>query len=313
MFGTLASRRGSLLLRTPDGAPLPGWSTRLSVGDGAYAPTPFIEETEAIGLTPIETPQGLRAERATSGSIDIGGPMLSPAGALEINATLFGSRVQDPLQLVSAGAAGTPGRVVHRLRNADAPTRTWGGELLLRLTRSLGGEGDHDAGGDEADGEEEPEAPSLRVTATWTYLRSTECNASGARIPFTGSGSEASCERVEVALTPRHAAGIVASIEQEGVSRVGLELYYTGRQRLEGNPFRMESRPYLIVGLLAERAFVTRAGTPRLFVNFENLTNVRQTRFDPLRLPARVDGRWTTDAWTDLSGFTVNGGIRWSW
>lgn len=313
VFGTLASRRASLLLRTPDGAPLPGWSTRLSLGDGAYAPTPFIEETEVIGLTPIETPQGLRAERATSGSIDVGGPILLPVGAVEINATLFGSRVQDPLQLVSEGAAGTPGRVVQRLRNAGAPTRTWGGELLLRLTRSLGDDGADAADGDEAEGAEESEAPSLRVTASYTYLRSTECSASGARIPFTGSGSAVGCERVDVALTPRHAAGIVASIEQEGVSRVGLELYYTGRQRLERNPFRVESRPYLIVGLLAERAFVTRVGTPRLFVNLENLTNVRQTRFDPLRLPARTDGRWTTDAWTDLSGFTANGGIRWSW
>jgi iron complex outermembrane receptor protein len=46
-------------------------------------------------------------------------------------------------------------------------------------------------------------------------------------------------------------------------------------------------------------------------VNFENLTNVRQTRWDPLVLPARGrGGRWTTDAWTELAGRTVNGGVR---
>lgn len=55
----------------------------------------------------------------------------------------------------------------------------------------------------------------------------------------------------------------------------------------------------------------TRVGTARLFVNFENIGHVRQTRYDPLLLPARGDGgRWTTDAWTELAGFTVNGGVR---
>lgn len=73
----------------------------------------------------------------------------------------------------------------------------------------------------------------------------------------------------------------------------------------------MASRPYVVLGLLGERAFETRAGIARLFLNLENLTNVRQTRDDPLLLPARgPGGRWTTDAWTELAGFTVNGGVR---
>ena len=122
------------------------------------------------------------------------------------------------------------------------------------------------------------------------------------------------CTRHEVALTPRHSAGLVATLEQEGLSRVGLELYYTGRQRLENNPFRSTSVPYLIVGLMGERAFATRLGTARVFLNLENLTGVRQTRHDPLLLPARGQGgRWTTEAWTDLTGFTANGGVRFTW
>ncbi len=104
------------------------------------------------------------------------------------------------------------------------------------------------------------------------------------------------------------------TVEQEGKSRVGLELYYTGRQRLEQNPYRTESRPYLIVGLMGERAITTRAGTARLFLNLENLTGVRQTRDDRLVRPTRgPGGRWTTDAWSDLAGFTVNGGVRFQW
>ncbi|MCO4098655.1 MAG: hypothetical protein HEQ38_04455 [Gemmatimonas sp.] len=63
--------------------------------------------------------------------------------------------------------------------------------------------------------------------------------------------------------------------------------------------------------MLGERAAETRAGAARLFVYLENLTNVRQTRVDPLVRPSRgPGGRWTTDAWTELVGFTVNGGVR---
>ena len=42
----------------------------------------------------------------------------------------------------------------------------------------------------------------------------------------------------------------MASVEQHGRSRVGLELYYTGRQRLDADPFRTHTRAYLVVGLL---------------------------------------------------------------
>jgi iron complex outermembrane receptor protein len=97
--------------------------------------------------------------------------------------------------------------------------------------------------------------------------------------------------------------------EREDVGRVGGEVYYTGVQRLEANPYAERSRPYVVVGLLAERQF----GAWRLFINGENLTDVRQTRWQPLIRPARaVDGRWTVDAWAPLEGRTVNGGVRFS-
>ena len=63
----------------------------------------------------------------------------------------------------------------------------------------------------------------------------------------------------------------------------------------------------MIVGALAERQF----GRLRVFINGENLSGVRQTRFDPLVRPARgADGRWTVDAWAPLEGRNVNGGVR---
>jgi iron complex outermembrane receptor protein len=112
---------------------------------------------------------------------------------------------------------------------------------------------------------------------------------------------------LEAPLTPRHSAGVVAMWEREDVGRVGLEIYYTGVQRLEENPYATASEPYTIVGLLAEKQF----GRFRLFINGENLTGVRQTRFDPLVRPTRApDGRWTVDAWAPLEGRTINGGVR---
>ncbi|HYH00295.1 MAG TPA: TonB-dependent receptor [Terriglobales bacterium] len=130
------------------------------------------------------------------------------------------------------------------------------------------------------------------VTASYTYVRSREYEAG---------------RRVDVPLTPRHSAGVVAMWESEETGRVGVEVYYTGKQRLEANSYRDISRPYVIAGFLAERRF----GPARLFINAENLTGVRQTRWDPLLRPTRApDGRWTVDAWAPLDGRTFNGGIR---
>ena len=92
-----------------------------------------------------------------------------------------------------------------------------------------------------------------------------------------------------------------------GKGRLGFELYYTGSQSLEDNPFRRESDSYFEAGLLGE---ITR-GKYSFFVNFENFLNTRQTRDDPLVRPTRTpDGRWTVDAWAPLEGFVASAGVR---
>ena len=49
----------------------------------------------------------------------------------------------------------------------------------------------------------------------------------------------------------------------------------------------------------------------RLFLNLENLTNIRQTRWDSLLRSNRgSDGRWTVDGWAPLDGRVINGGVR---
>ncbi|HEU4559675.1 MAG TPA: TonB-dependent receptor [Longimicrobium sp.] len=257
-YGTFVNPRLSLLLRPG------GWTVRGSVGTGYFAPTPFTEETEAIGLSSIRPlSDDLEAERATTASLDLGHAF----GALEVNATLFGSRTEHALRLEESTAAAGMLELVNR----DGSTRTWGTELLARWHR-------------------EP----FHVTATHTFIRSREDDPSGT-------------SRREVPLTPRHALGVVGMWEAEDQGRVGLEIYYTGRQALEENPYRDHSRPYVILGLLAER----RIGPARAFINLENLLDVRQTRYDPLVLPARSrEGRWTTDVWAPLEGRVINAGVR---
>jgi outer membrane receptor for ferrienterochelin and colicins len=49
----------------------------------------------------------------------------------------------------------------------------------------------------------------------------------------------------------------------------------------------------------------------RLFVNVENLADVRQTKYEPLIRPTPLpDGRWTVDAWAPLDGRVWNAGMR---
>src|SRR5690606_35745496 len=83
-YGTFLNPRLSLLLRRPAAGALAGWTTRLSAGTGAFAPTPFTEETEATGLTPLVLPAAglaaLQAERARSASFDVGGPVETALG-----------------------------------------------------------------------------------------------------------------------------------------------------------------------------------------------------------------------------------------
>ena len=114
-------------------------------------------------------------------------------------------------------------------------------------------------------------------------------------------------DRADTPLTPRHSAGLVGMWERQERGRIGVEAYFTGQQRLEDNPYRSQSKGYVLFGGLVERRF----GRVRLFINAENLGGVRQTRFDPLVRPFQAaDGRWTVDAWAPLDGRVINGGMR---
>jgi iron complex outermembrane receptor protein len=157
------------------------------------------------------------------------------------------------------------------LANDIRPVRTWGTELLARYRSG-----------------------DLLLMTTHNYTFSTEGD------PFSPG-------RRDVPLTPRHSASLNVIWENEEWGRVGLEAYYTGRQPLELNPYRSMGRSYVLLGVLAEKRFEQF----RVFLNLENLTNVRQTHWEPLlRHEPLADGRWTVDAWAPLDGRVINGGVR---
>jgi len=250
-FGTFFSPRLSALFRWH------GWISRLSAGQGFFAPTPLTEETEAAGLTRLTIPKPLVAERGRSASFDLTRKM----GPASLTATLFDSSVRHPINVERIEG--------YQLINLTQPTNNVGFEFLGTVKKA-----------------------GFSGTASYTYVRSRQFEFG---------------ERVDTPLTPRHSFGLVGMWEKEKAGRIGVESYYTGQQRLEDNPYRSESKSYVLFGFLAERSF----SHFRLFVNVENLSNVRQTRWDPLLRPDRgVDGRWTVDAWAPLDGRVLNGGIR---
>ncbi|MCU1223283.1 MAG: hypothetical protein JWQ42_1376 [Edaphobacter sp.] len=143
----------------------------------------------------------------------------------------------------------------------------------------------------------------IETVGTW---RRGEFSATGS-YTWTRAQEKPGSVRQDVELTPRHSAGIVGTWEREHSARIGVEAYYTGTQRLDDNPYRTESTPYVLFGFLLEKTF----GRFKPYLNAENLGDIRQTKYDPLLRPTRgVDGRWTTDAWAPLDGRVLNGGIR---
>lgn len=115
-YGSHLSPRVSMLFRRGP------WTVRASLGRGFYAPTPFVEEIEAAGLSRLAPLRGLRTETADTASIDFG----YARGPFEASLVLFGSNIDHAVQFRDIAAD----RVA--LVNAEGVTRTRGAELLLR-------------------------------------------------------------------------------------------------------------------------------------------------------------------------------------
>ncbi len=116
-YGTFVNPRFSALVR-----PAPNWSLRASVGTGFAAPTPLVEDVQSRSLALLNPLQGLRAERASSMSLDA----KWAEKPWDVNLSVFASQIRHPL---SVQAAAQPGRL--ELVNDGEPLRARGAEVLV--------------------------------------------------------------------------------------------------------------------------------------------------------------------------------------
>jgi iron complex outermembrane receptor protein len=136
-------------------------------------------------------------------------------------------------------------------------------------------------------------AGPLQMIGSWSLIDATEASLSGLR--------------QAAPLVPRRSAEFGGIFTNKERGRIGLEMNYTGRQALEDDPYRSVSEPYYDLNALAEY----RLNDVSLFVNAINITNVRQTRFDPLLRPSLgLGGNPITDLWAPTEGRVFNIGFR---
>ena len=101
-------------------------------------------------------------------------------------------------------------------------------------------------------------------------------------------------------LTAKHNAGSVLMYESDKW-RIGYETYYTGKQLLSNGS---ETTDFFTMGLLLMRNF--KWGST--FVNFENFTDRRQSRFSPLVLPPHENPTFP-EIYAPTDGFIFSVGI----
>ena len=103
-------------------------------------------------------------------------------------------------------------------------------------------------------------------------------------------------------LTPSSRINSALLFEKEANFKTGFEAYYTSSQFLSDG-FR--TKPFWVLGIFGEKTF----GKYSLFINFENITDTRQSRltqvvFPPHQMPTFAE------IYTHTEGRIINGGIK---
>jgi len=119
---------------------------------------------------------------------------------------------------------------------------------------------------------------------------------------FTDANTNFNNGKQVLPLTARHRLNNVLMYEIEDKLKLGLEAYYIGKQGLNDGSF---GRSYWITGFMAEKLWEKWS----LFINFENFTNTRQSRFDSI-YRGTIFNPVFRDIYAPVEGFVVNGGIK---
>jgi outer membrane receptor for ferrienterochelin and colicins len=103
-------------------------------------------------------------------------------------------------------------------------------------------------------------------------------------------------------LVPKSKLNSALIYEKEGMLKIGLEGYFTGRQYLTSG---VSTPAFSEFGFMAEKIFKKFS----LYINFENFTDTRQSRYKNVINGSHLNPTFD-EIWTHTEGFVVNGGIK---
>ncbi len=103
-------------------------------------------------------------------------------------------------------------------------------------------------------------------------------------------------------LTPKSKLNSALLFEKEANFKAGVEAYYTSSQFLTD---RFRTRPYWVFGAFGEKTF----GKYSLFINAENFTDTRQSRFGTVVFPPHQQPAFA-EIYTHTEGRVFNGGVK---
>lgn len=103
-------------------------------------------------------------------------------------------------------------------------------------------------------------------------------------------------------LTSKHRINSVLFYEVHDKWKIGAEAYYFSKQNLSDG---LIGKSYWMTGFMAEKIWERFS----LFINFENFTDSRQTKFDTI-YTGSINQPLFRDIYATLEGFVVNGGIK---
>jgi iron complex outermembrane receptor protein len=103
-------------------------------------------------------------------------------------------------------------------------------------------------------------------------------------------------------LTPKHRLNNVLMYELEDEWKFGLEAYFTSTQLLNDGS---SGKAYWVMGFMAEKLWQKIS----IFLNFENFTDTRQTRFDTI-YNGSINNPVFRDIYAPVDGFVINGGMK---
>jgi outer membrane receptor for ferrienterochelin and colicins len=106
----------------------------------------------------------------------------------------------------------------------------------------------------------------------------------------------------EFPLVAKHRLNNVVVYEIEDELKVGLEAYYYSPQKLSDGT---TGKSYWLCGLMAEKIWKKFS----LFINFENMLDVKQTKFDTI-YTGTITNPVFRDIYAPVDGFVLNGGLK---